>query len=81
MRAERLPAARLRRRRRAASTSAAAPSLIDDALPAVTVPSFWNAGRSAGQLLDVAAPGLLVVGDDRGRPLALRDLDRDDLGA
>ena len=34
------------------STSAAAPSLMPEALPAVTVPSFLNAGRKPGQRLD-----------------------------
>ena len=55
--------------------------MIDDAFPAVTVPSFWNAGRKRAQLGDVAPPGLLVVRDDYGRSLALRDLDRNDLAA
>jgi hypothetical protein len=33
-----------------ATTSAAAPSVMPEALPAVTVPTFANAGRSAASL-------------------------------
>jgi hypothetical protein len=31
--------------------------LSDDALPAVTVPSFWNDGRSPGSLSMLPRPG------------------------
>ena len=45
-----------------ATTSAAAPSLMPEALPAVTVPSVANAGLSAGQPLDGrAGPRMLVA--------------------
>src|SRR5919206_528645 len=39
--------------RRAVAEDAAAPSLIPDALPAVTVPSLTNAGRSAASFSTV----------------------------
>ena len=65
----------------AASTSAAAPSLIDDALPAVTVPSFWNAGRSAPSFSMSPRPGSSSSATTVGGALALRDLDGDDLAA
>ncbi len=53
----RLPAARLAATSAAASTSAAAPSLIDEAFPAVTVPSFWKAGRSVASFSMSPRPG------------------------
>ena len=52
-----------------ASTSAAAPSLIDDALPAVTVPSFWNAGRSAPSFATSPRPGSSSSATTVGGPL------------
>ena len=69
--------ARERRRGRATAarssaitTSADAPSLTPGALPAVTVPSFLNAGFSARERLDgrVGADRLVPVDDDRRGP-------------
>ena len=53
----------------AASTSAAAPSLIDEALPAVIVPSFWNAGRSAASFSMSPRPGSSSSATIVGGPL------------
>ena len=59
------------------TTSAAAPSLIPEALPAVTVPSFLNAGFSFRQRIDGGAGTRVFVDreDDR-RAFLLGDLDR-----
>ena len=59
------------------TTSAAAPSLTGGALPAVTVPSFLNAGLSAASdsTVVVAADGFVAIDDDR-LALLLRHGDR-----
>ena len=60
--------------------TAAAPSEICDALPAVIVPSFENAGRRAAERLGGGAGAHAFVGVDHDRvALALRDRDRRDL--
>ncbi len=48
-----------------ATTSAAAPSLMPEALPAVTLPSFLNAGLSAAELLGRRAGARVLVGVHR----------------
>ena len=61
------------------STSAAAPSLMPEALPAVTVPSLAKAGRSLAIASSVAPwRGIFVLVDD-DVALAGLDRDRDDL--
>ena len=62
------------------TTTAAAPSEICEALPAVTVPSGVNAGRSfaSSSTVGVAADPLVSL-EDHGIALALRNLDRHDL--
>ena len=61
------------------STRAAAPSLMPEALPAVTVPSFEKAGRSLATASSVVpAPDILVLIDD-DVALAARDRHGDDL--
>ena len=65
-----------------ATTTAAAPSLMPDALPAVTVPSFLKAGFNAGQLFGRRAGARIFVGVERDRiALLLRNLHRNDLVA
>ena len=62
------------------STTAAAPSLMDEALAAVTVPSFLKTGFRRG---DLVGPGVLrpvVLGDHGLLALLALDLHRDDLG-
>ena len=61
------------------STTAAAPSLMPDALPAVTVPSFSNAGRSLAIASSGHAVPRILVGIDDDVALAALDRDRDDL--
>ena len=63
------------------STTADAPSEICDELPAVIEPPSANAGAQAREALDgrVGADALVLRHDDRVA-LALRDLDRHDLG-
>ena len=62
------------------TTSAAAPSLMPDALPAVTVPSLVNAGLSAASFSAVVpARGYSSCVTRTGGPLLLRHFDGDDL--
>ena len=60
--------------------SAAAPSLTPEALPAVTVPSLRTIGFSFAERFEAGQARMLVLVDDDRVALALRDLDRDDLG-
>ena len=76
---QRLPAARLRHVGAAHDDAPRAPSLIVDALPAVTVPSFWNAGFSDGIFSMSPRAGPSSAVDLLRRALALRHLDGDDL--
>ena len=63
-----------------AITSAAAPSLMPDALPAVTEPSLTNAGRSAASVSAVVpARGYSSFVDLQRRSFALRHVYRHDL--
>ena len=59
---------------------AAAPSLTPEALPAVTVPSGRTIGFSLASASMRRRARMLVLVDDDRIALALRDLDRDDLG-
>ena len=63
-----------------ATISAAAPSLTPEALPAVTVPSGRTIGFSLASASSAGLARMLVAVDDDRIALALRDLDRDDLG-
>ncbi len=63
-----------------AMTSPAAPSLMPDALPAVTVPSFWNAGFSAASFSTVVpARGYSSTAKRIAVALLLFQADRHDL--
>ena len=59
---------------------AAAPSLTPEALPAVTVPSARTIGFSFAERFEGGRARVLVLVDDDRIALALRNLDRDDLG-
>ena len=61
------------------STTAAAPSLMPEALPAVTVPSFSNAGLELGHRIQRGAMARIFVAFDDDVALAGLDGDRDDL--
>jgi hypothetical protein len=50
------------------STSAAAPSLMLELLAAVMVPSFLNAGLSAGDLVELDLARAFVDADHHARP-------------
>ena len=50
------------------STTAAAPSLMVEAFPAVTVPSFWNAGFRDGSLETFPLPGSSSTRKTTGSP-------------
>ncbi len=52
-----------------ATTSAAAPSLMPEALPAVTVPSFLKAGLSLASLSSEVWRGCSSVSNSTGSPL------------
>jgi hypothetical protein len=61
-----------------AMTIAAAPSLTPEALPAVTVPSAERSGFSLASASRLVCARMLVLVDDEGIALPLRNLDRDD---
>ncbi|MDQ0695753.1 hypothetical protein QF048_002195 [Streptomyces sp. W4I9-2] len=63
------------------TTTAAAPSEICEEVPAVIVPSLAKAGRSLARVSAVVSGAdALVLGEEDRVALALRDLDRGDLG-
>ncbi len=61
------------------TTTAAAPSLMPEALPAVTDPSLANAGFSAASFSAVLSGARMLVGVDDDRALLLLHFDRHDL--